>query len=119
MVVLHDDGIIPDILGTDGTFSAYFAPPSNQDGDYRITVRFVKRTGGRKQLLGGVEKTIVGESGLGRLLPIDQSPGGSCEVTNTCPVPDVPVEDGFVQTEEVTFPVTFSNTTLFRVIIKL
>ncbi|XP_021958389.1 calcium-activated chloride channel regulator 1 [Folsomia candida] len=98
-LVLNDDGSIPDILSEDGIFSGYFVPTA--DGDYRITVRFMKRTTTRKVA------TFIKESSLGRLLPIDQGPGAGCEITNNCTLKDV--YNGFMQVEEYSTPIKFSN----------
>lgn len=107
-LVLNDDGSIPDILSEDGIFSGYFVPTA--DGDYRITVRFMKRTTTRKVA------TFIKESSLGRLLPIDQGPGAGCEITNNCTLKDV--YNGFMQVEEYSTPIKFSNRNQYTVRIR-
>lgn len=106
-VPLQDDGSIPDVLEKDGIYSAYFAPPLNGDGEYKISVRFQAGT------TRSSKTSNLIESSLGRLLPIDQNPVDGCEVSNTCPT--APVPEGFMQTEELAAPVTFTNAASFMV----
>jgi hypothetical protein len=108
LIELHDDGVVPDVLENDGIFTSYFVPSSEDgDGEYRVSVQFTKTS-----TLSRQSGSLIKESSMSRLLPVDQIDGGNCEVTNTCPLQ--PIEDGFMQVEDLPIAVVISNANQFQ-----
>jgi hypothetical protein len=105
-VLLHDDGVAPDVTANDGIFASYLLP--SKDGSYRVQVT-VRQTDPQRRN-GQVLK--LKESALPRILPIDQGSSSGC-AGDDCLLENV--EKNFMQVLSAPSHVVVTNVTAFKV----